>query len=260
MWKRVFIFFFKTFLSLFASKTCFYLHLTAHRRRTLLIPECVRLPDIATKRRQHVIIAIWNVTTVLHAWGTGFWHILTLRRCFQLKTSLSSRTGNEIHCPVRLMTVFIVNGFFVTEKSAGTLWLRDVVHLSCSHSHFTRSAQTVPMTRSLWPEAPRVLFIAIKSAGPNVSASSLAGIGDDARLNHHLALRRSHLAISVCQADRGVKPTVQDGSSAHTTFPRQQAHTECNHFGWSTAERVRTPAVGSTLHISLQQHFFFLCD
>lgn len=35
------------------------------------------------------------------------------------------------------------------------------------------------------------------------------------RLNHHLALRHSHLAISVYQADRGVKPSVRDGSFAH---------------------------------------------
>lgn len=74
------------------------------------------------------------------------------------------------------MTVFLVNWFFVTEEGAGTLWLRDVVHLSCSHSHFIRSAQTMPMTTSLWPEALRVLFITIKSAGLNVRASSLAGM------------------------------------------------------------------------------------
>ncbi|KAA8580598.1 hypothetical protein FQN60_013556 [Etheostoma spectabile] len=43
--------------------------------------------------------------------------------------------------------------------------------------------------------------------------------GGNARLNHHLALRRSHLAISVCQADKGVKPTVQDGSSTNAAFP-----------------------------------------
>ncbi len=43
--------------------------------------------------------------------------------------------------------------------------------------------------------------------------------GGNARPNHHLALRRSHLAISVCQADSGVKPNVQDGSSAHAAFP-----------------------------------------
>lgn len=174
VWKKVF--FSKPLLSPFGSKMCFYLHLTPHRRSTRLIPECERLPDIATKRRQHIIIAIWNVTTVLHAWGSGFWHIVTLGHCFQLKTSLSSQTGNKIHCPVCRMTVFIVNGFFVTEKSAGTLRLRDVVHLSCSRSHFIRSARTTPMTRSLWPEAQRVLFITIKSACPNVSASSLAGM------------------------------------------------------------------------------------
>lgn len=39
---------------------------------------------------------------------------------------------------------------------------------------------------------------------------------------------------------------------------KQQASTESNHCGWSAAERARTPAVWSTLHISLQQHFFFL--
>lgn len=38
---------------------------------------------------------------------------------------------------------------------------------------------------------------------------------------------------------------------------KQQAGTESNHCGRSTAERARTPAVWSTLHISLQQHFFF---
>ncbi|KAI3354873.1 hypothetical protein L3Q82_004671 [Scortum barcoo] len=84
---------------------------------------------------------------------------------------------------------------------------------------FVGSARTSPMTRSLRPEAPRVLFITIKSAGPNVSASSLAGMAGNARPNHHLALRRSHLAISVCQADRGVKPAVQDGSPARASFP-----------------------------------------
>ena len=132
------------------------------------------------------------------------------------KTSSSSRTGSRIHCPVRLMTVFIVNGLLVSEKSPGTAWLRDVVHLSSSHSHFIVSTLTTPMTRSPWPEAPRVLFIAIKSAGiTNVIESSVAGVGRDARPNHHLALRRSHLAISVCWGDRGVKPGVQDGSPAH---------------------------------------------
>lgn len=44
--------------------------------------------------------------------------------------------------------------------------------------------------------------------------------GDDARPNNHLALRRSHLAISVCQADRGVKLRVQEGCvSAHDCKP-----------------------------------------
>lgn len=38
---------------------------------------------------------------------------------------------------------------------------------------------------------------------------------------------------------------------------KQQASTESNHCGWSAAERARTPAVWSRLHISLQQHFFF---
>lgn len=112
-----------------------------------------------------------------------------------------------------LMTVFIVNGFFVTEEGAGTLWLRDVVHSSCSHSHFIHSGQTTPMTTSLWPEAPHeaphVLFITIKSA---VISGRHRGT---TRLNHHLALRHSHLAISVYQADRGVKPSVRDGSFAH---------------------------------------------
>lgn len=128
---------------------------------------------------------------------------MTLGRCFQPKTSTSSRTGNRIHCPVRLMTVFIVNGLLVSEKSPGTPRLRDVVHLSSSHSHFIVSALTTPMTRSPWPEAPRVLFITIKSAGiTNVSASSVAGVGQHARPNHHLALRRSHLTISVCWGGR----------------------------------------------------------
>lgn len=205
---------------------CFYLHLTAHRHSTWSIPECDRLPDIATKRRQPIIIAIWNVTTALHAWGSGFWHAVTLGRCFQPKTSTSSRTGNRIHCPVRLMTVFIVNGLLVSEKSPGTSRLRDVVHLSSSHSHFTVSALTMPMTRSPWPEAPRVLFITIKSAGiTNVSASSVAGVGQDARPNHHLALRRSHLAISVYRGDGGVKPGMQRRLSRHAQ-PSQ-----CSRFG-----------------------------
>lgn len=39
---------------------------------------------------------------------------------------------------------------------------------------------------------------------------------------------------------------------------KQQASTESNHCGWSAAERARTPAVWSRLHISLQQHFFSL--
>lgn len=44
--------------------------------------------------------------------------------------------------------------------------------------------------------------------------------GDDARPNHRLALGRSHLAISVCQADRGVKLAVQEGCvSAHDCKP-----------------------------------------
>lgn len=95
----LFFSFFKAFLSIFASKMCFYLHLTAHRCATWLNPECECLSDIATKRKQHIIIAIWNVTTVPHAWGTDFWHIVTLGRCFQLKTSSSSWTGNKIYCP-----------------------------------------------------------------------------------------------------------------------------------------------------------------
>lgn len=70
--------------------------------------------------------------------------------------------------------------------------------------------------------------------------------GGDAKLNHHLALKRSHLAISVCQADRGVKPTVSTCG-----LPRQQPHTDCNHFGLSTVEWVRMPAIGSK-----HQHFF----
>lgn len=118
------------------------------------------------------------------------------------------------------MTVFIVNGVFETEKSSGTLWLKDVVHLSRSHSHFIRSARTAPMTRSLWPEALRVLHITIKSARPECQRVVSGQHGTDARPNHHLALRRGHLAISVCQADRGAKLVVQDGrAAAHASFP-----------------------------------------
>lgn len=139
---------------------------------------------------------------------------------------MGSRTGNKIHCPGHLMTVFIVNGFFVTEKSAGTLWLRDVVHLSCSHSHFIRSARTTPMTRSLWPEAQRVLFIAIKSASPNVSASSLA------------EWRQCQAKSSSCTQTQPFRHQCVSGRprrEAHCARwlirTRQQACTQCNHFG-----------------------------
>ncbi len=240
---------------------CFYLHLSAHRRSTQLIPECERLPDIATKRRQHIIIAIWNVTTVLHAWGTGIWHIVTLGRCFQLKTSLRSRTGNKIHCPVCPMTVFIVNGFFVTEKSVETLWLRDVVHLSCSHS----SSSALPRPRQ-WQEV----------CGPRLCASFLSPSNQPARMSaRHLwpAWRRRQAKSSSCTQTQPFSHQCVSGRQrreAHCarwlvrtrSLPRRQACTQYNHFGWSTAEWVRTPAVGSALHISLQQHFFFLllCD
>lgn len=88
----------------------------------------------------------------------------------------TSQAGNKFHCPACLMTVFIVNGSFVREQGAGTLWLWDAVRLSCSHSLFICSAQTMPMTTSPWPGALRVLFITIKSAGPNVSTSSLSSM------------------------------------------------------------------------------------
>lgn len=180
------------------------------------------------------------------------------RRCFQLKTSLSSRTGYRIHCPVRLMTVFIVNRFFVTGESAGTLWLRDVVHLSCSHSHFICPGQTAAMTRSLWPEAPRVLFITIKSARPNVSASSLAGIGSDARLNHHPALRRSPFSHQ-CVSGRQRREATQckDGSSTHAaSFPATSVITLADPHTRQSGRGRQLLEARCIFHYSAAQHCF----
>ncbi len=117
------------------------------------------------------------------------------------------------------VTVFIVNGFFVTEKSAGTLWSGEccafelqslTFHPLCPDHANDKKSVARGTTRPFYhhqisrPECQRVI----------------SGLhGGDARPNHHLALRRSHLAISVCQADSGVKPNVQDGSAAHAAFP-----------------------------------------
>lgn len=211
---------------------CFYLHLTARRHGARLIPECERVPDIATKRRLHIIIAIWNVTTVLHAWGTGFWHTVTLGCCFQLKTSLSSWTDQKNPLPCtpydsiyskwalwnwKEFRDSLVEGCCAFELQSLTFHLLSPDHASDKKSVARGSACPFYHHQISRPECQRVI------SGQH---------GGDARPNHRLAVRRSHLAISVCQtdrqADRGVKLTVREGCMpAH---PEYEPAPNSNHF------------------------------
>lgn len=151
---------------------------------------------------------------------------LTLGRHSQLGTSSSSWTCSKIHCPVCLMKVFIVNGFFVTEEVTATLWLRDVVHLSCSHSHFMSLCPDHgnDSKSGAWGSMRPFYHHQISRAECQRIISGWHG--GNAWLNNHPALRRRRLAINACQADWGVKPT-----DCPRSLPQQQACIECNHFG-----------------------------
>ena len=112
--------------------------------------------------------------------------------------------------------------------------------------------------------------LAKEACGPRLRTSFLSPSNQPARMSaRHLwpRWRRRQAKSSSCTQTQHFSHQCVSGRQrreAHSarwlvrkrSLPRQKASTECNDFGWSTAEWVRTPAVGSTLHISLQQQFF----
>lgn len=175
VWKRVsFLFFFQSLFIHLCFKDVFLFTSNSTQMRHLVESRVWVLAWYSNKKKaayNNSHMKCHNSPSCMRHWlltHSDTWALFSAENIFEFM----DWQQNLLSC---LMTVFIVNGFFVTEEGAGTLWLRDVVHSSCSHSHFIHSGQTTPMTTSLWPEAPHVLFITIKSAGPNVTASSLAG-------------------------------------------------------------------------------------
>lgn len=204
-----------------------FLFTSTLRHITWLIPECERSPVIATERMQYVIIAILNLTTVLHAWGSDFWHIVLL-------------SENKIHCPACLMTVFIVHGVFVSEEFRDSL-----VETCCA---FELPSLMFHQWQEVCGPGLCTSFLS-PSSQPAPNVSIICGRHwrrRQAKSSSHVQMH-SHLAVSVCQADRGVTLVV-----AHASILDYEC-VECNHFAWSASQLLRTPAVVSTLSISLQQ-------
>lgn len=127
---------------------------------------------------------------------------------------------------------------------------------SCSHSHLIRSAPTTPTTTNLCPEASRVLFITVKSATPEWQHAISRQRGGDARLNHHLPLRHSHLAIQ-CVSGRQRLHCARIACSY--TWPFHYISGGPSVISWLITladPHQRMPADRRALHISLVQHFF----